>query len=88
MARQIQILSGALLYYGLVLPLSYLPLRILYVLSNLLFQLFCTLVPYRKKVIDNNLALAFPNKSSKEKYKSEKIFTAIFLIYWLNQSKI
>jgi KDO2-lipid IV(A) lauroyltransferase len=77
-ARQIQILSGALLYYGLVLPLSYLPLSILYVISNLLFLLFCTILPYRKKVIDNNLALAFPNKSSKEKIQIRKDFYRYF----------
>jgi KDO2-lipid IV(A) lauroyltransferase len=66
-ARQIQILSGALLYYGLVLPLSYLPLRILYAFADVVFILLCTLLPYRKKTIDHNLLLAFPNKTTQER---------------------
>jgi KDO2-lipid IV(A) lauroyltransferase len=48
------------------------------VLSNLLFLLFCTILPYRKKVIDSNLALAFPNKSSKEKLQIRKDFYRYF----------
>lgn len=77
-ARQIQILSGALLYYALVLPLSFLPLRILYLLSELLFVLFCTLLPYRKKVINHNLLLAFPNASITEKKQIRKDFYRYF----------
>ena len=77
-ARQIQILSGALLYYGLVLPLSYLPLRILYVLADFLFILFCTLLPYRKRVIDQNLQIAFPNQSNEERKQIRKDFYRYF----------
>jgi KDO2-lipid IV(A) lauroyltransferase len=77
-ARQIQILSGALLYYGLVLPLSYLPLRILYVLADFLFALFCTLLPYRKRVIDQNLQIAFPNLSVEERQQIRKDFYRYF----------
>jgi KDO2-lipid IV(A) lauroyltransferase len=77
-ARQIQILSGALLYYGLVLPLSYLPLRILYVFADFLFILFCTILPYRKKVIDHNLHQAFPAKTTEERYQIRKDFYRYF----------
>ena len=77
-ARQIQILSGALLYYGLVLPLSYLPLRILYVVADFLFILFCTIIPYRKKVIDQNLLLAFPAKTTEERKQIRRDFYRYF----------
>ena len=77
-ARQIQILSGALLYYGLVLPLSYLPLRILYVFADFLYILLCTILPYRKKVIDHNLLLAFPDKTTQERKHIRKDFNRYF----------
>ncbi|MEN9969332.1 MAG: hypothetical protein RIR94_1529, partial [Bacteroidota bacterium] len=77
-ARQIQILSGALLYYGLVLPLSYLPLRILYLLADFIFILLCTILPYRKKVIDQNLLGAFPSLSSDERKQIRKDFYRYF----------
>ena len=77
-ARQIQILRGALLYYGLVLPLSYLPLRILYVVADFLFFLLCTILPYRKKVIDQNLLLAFPTKTTEERNQIRKDFYRYF----------
>ncbi|MEN9994934.1 MAG: hypothetical protein RL762_1591 [Bacteroidota bacterium] len=77
-ARQIQILSGALLYYGVVLPLSYLPLWLLYGLAGLLRFLFCTILPYRRKVIDQNLQLAFPNTSINDRKQIRKDFYRYF----------
>lgn len=77
-ARQIQILAGALLYYGLVLPLSLLPLRLLYVLADLLYLLFITLIPYRKKVVSQNIEKAFTRLSKEEKYKLRKEFYRFF----------
>lgn len=77
-ARQIQILSGALLYYGLVLPLSFLPLWILYVVADFLFFLLCTILPYRKKVIDQNLLLAFPTKTTEERKQIRRDFYRYF----------
>ncbi len=77
-ARQIQILSGALLYYGLVLPLSYFPIGILYSLSNILFFLFTRILPYRKKVIDENIKRAFPKLDASEIIKFRKDFYRYF----------
>lgn len=77
-ARKIQFLSGALLYYGLVLPLSYLPLRILYIFADFLFVVFCTIIPYRKKVIDHNLFLAFPERTNKERKQIRNNFYRFF----------
>jgi KDO2-lipid IV(A) lauroyltransferase len=57
---------AALVYYSLAYPLSLLPLRWLYLLSNLLSFLFKNVLPYRKKVIIGNLRLTFPQKSESE----------------------
>lgn len=53
-------------YYFLVLPLSYLPLGILYIFTDFFFLILATVFPYRKKVIEENLKRSFPNKSPKE----------------------
>ena len=53
-------------YYLLVIPLSYLPLFILYLISDFFFLLLITVIPYRKKVIQANLERSFPEKSKAE----------------------
>lgn len=53
-------------YYIFILPLSYLPLRVIYLLTDLFFVLLISIVPYRKKVIQTNLRNSFPEKSNKE----------------------
>jgi KDO2-lipid IV(A) lauroyltransferase len=59
-------MAAKLAYYCLVIPLSYLPLRILYLFTDLLFLFLITLIPYRKKVIVQNLKRSFPEKSHVE----------------------
>jgi KDO2-lipid IV(A) lauroyltransferase len=54
------------LYYILLKPLSFLPYRILYGVSNFLSLVFYYLIPYRKKVVVANLTNSFPDKSEKE----------------------
>jgi KDO2-lipid IV(A) lauroyltransferase len=54
------------LYYILLKPLSFLPYRILYGVSNFLSLVFYFLIPYRKKVVVANLTNSFPDKSKKE----------------------
>lgn len=53
-------------YYILVLPLSWLPLGVLYLFTDFFYLLILTCIPYRKKVIEANLRRSFPNKSEKE----------------------
>lgn len=59
------------LLYILVYPflwlLSILPMRILYIKSTILFFLFYHVVGYRKKVVKENLALVFPEKTQAER---------------------
>ena len=54
------------LLFGLILILSYLPLRLLYLFSDFFYLLLITIFPYRKKVIDRNLKFSFPELSPSE----------------------
>lgn len=57
---------AAVIFYLFIYPISHLPLRVIYFLSDILYLLLLTIFPYRKKVIDNNLQHSFPDKSLKE----------------------
>jgi KDO2-lipid IV(A) lauroyltransferase len=59
------LLTG-LLYYCFLIPISLLPMRVLYLISDLLFPIFYY-TGYRKKVIKGNIYRSFPEKSEKEK---------------------
>lgn len=66
---------AGLLYYLFIIPLSYLPLRIIYLFSDVLFVLLITIIPYRRKVIISNLRNSFPEKSDDEiKHISTQFF--------------
>ena len=55
-----------LLYYFIILPIAYLPFRVLYFLSDVLFLVFFHLAGYRKKVVLRNIANSFPELSKEE----------------------
>ncbi len=57
---------SALLYYCVVYPLSLLPLWILYRISDLLFLLFMSILPYRKKVVAANIQRSFPELPARD----------------------
>lgn len=59
-------MMSAILYYCVVYPLSLLPLWILYRLSDLVFLLFISILPYRKKVIQKNIENSFPDLSPRD----------------------
>ncbi|OOG74238.1 lysophospholipid acyltransferase family protein [Algoriphagus sp. A40] len=54
--------------------LSYLPLSVLYLFSDLIYLIARYVVGYRKKVIDENLEFAFPKKSPEERKKIRNKF--------------
>ncbi len=54
--------------------LSRLPLPVLYLFSDVLYLIARYLISYRKKVIDENLKYAFPEKSSAERKKIRNKF--------------
>jgi len=66
-----------LLYYilrGFTWLTHFLPLRVQYVFSDFLFFLIYHVFGYRRKVVQTNLANAFPEKSDKERRKIERGF--------------
>ena len=65
-------------YYCLAIPLSYLPLGILYIFTDFFFLILITVFPYRKKVIEENLKHSFPAKSAKEIKKLKLQFYLLF----------
>jgi len=67
---------------------SLLPLRILYVLSDLLFWLLYAVVGYRKAVIRKNLKESFPEKSEEELRKIERGFYRFFCDYLVETIKM
>ena len=67
---------------------SLLPLRILYVLSDLLFWLLYAVVAYRKAVIRKNLKESFPEKSEEELRKIERGFYRFFCDYLVETIKM
>jgi KDO2-lipid IV(A) lauroyltransferase len=67
-------MTARLGYYIIVLPLSYLPLQVLYVFTDIFYLLLITCIPYRKSVIQGNIDRSFPMKSEKEKTKIRRQF--------------
>ncbi len=61
------IIINYLLYYGLILPLSMLPFPVLYFISDGLFLMLYYVVGYRKKVVMQNINIAFADKTEKER---------------------
>ena len=60
--------------YIVLKTLSYLPFWILYGVSDVLFILVYYVIGYRKKVVMDNLNIAFPGKTPKEKKKISRKF--------------
>jgi KDO2-lipid IV(A) lauroyltransferase len=62
------------LLFGVLYLLSLLPLRVLYLLSDFAYFIIYYVAGYRKKVVLQNLTIAFPEKSEEEKIKISKKF--------------
>ena len=61
-----------ILLYPILLIVSYLPFRLLYILSDFLFLIMYYIIGYRKKVVQYNLELVFPNLTTIERKKIER----------------
>lgn len=68
--------------------LSYLPLRLMYVLSNGAFYLFYYLVRYRRKIVRKNLTESFPEKRLSEIIEIEKDFYRFFVDVFFETCKM
>lgn len=60
--------------YGFLWLISLLPLRVLYILSDGLYGLVFYILKYRRDVTMNNLLIAFPEKTEKERKQIAKKF--------------
>lgn len=65
---------SALLYYGVLTPISRLPYPVLYGISNVLFYIMYYVVRYRKKTVLQNIQRSFPEKSSAEHHHIANAF--------------
>ena len=63
-----------ILVYPFLWLISILPFRILYLFSDLIYVLVYHVIGYRKKTVRENLLIAFPEKSDKERTEIEKKF--------------
>jgi KDO2-lipid IV(A) lauroyltransferase len=62
------------IFYGLIWTVTLLPLRVLYIISDLLYLLLYYIIGYRKKVVRANLKNAFPGITDAERITIEKKF--------------
>jgi len=79
------------MYYLLLIllyPLSLLPLRVLYLLSDLAFVLIFHVGGYRKDLVWNNLRHAFPEKTDEEITRIRKRFYRSFCDQWIETLKL
>ena len=67
--------------FGIIYLVSRLPLRILYIFSDIMFFLNFYVIKYRKKVVYENLKKAFPEKSEQEIYEIQREFFINFSDY-------
>lgn len=72
-------IADRILFYIILKPLSYLPLSVLYFFSDIVCFFTYHFIKYRRKVVHENLAGAFPTKSAVELKKIEKGFYRHFI---------
>lgn len=73
---------------AIIYLLSSLPLRVHYLISNLLYYLLRYVVRYRLKVVRQNLFTSFPEKTEKELRKIERDFYRFFSDYIVESFKL
>lgn len=76
------------LLYSFCYALSLLPLRMSYVLSDILYYIVYYLIQYRRKVVRQNLTNSFPEKEKKEIISIEKKFYSMLCDYFFEAIKL
>jgi len=74
--------------YGFLYLLSLLPLRVLYLLSDFAFLIVYHVMGYRKKVVMQNLTIAFPQKTEAEKRRIARKFYRNFTDTFIETIKL
>jgi Kdo2-lipid IVA lauroyltransferase/acyltransferase len=64
--RDVMRIVTQLFFYLVLLPISYMPFPVLYILSDGLYLIIYKVIGYRKKVVLQNVANSFPEKSREE----------------------
>lgn len=65
---------SAFIYYVLVIPISHLPFRVLYFISDIVYIIIYYIVGYRKKVVRENIQNSFPGFTEEGRKAIEKGF--------------
>ncbi len=73
--------------YGFLWLISLLPFRVLYLLSDAIYGLVFYIIKYRKEIVMNNLLIAFPEKTEKERLKIAKQFYLNFVDTFIESIK-
>lgn len=79
------------MYYLVYIPLylfSLLPLRVLYIISDGCYLLLYYVIGYRRKVVLDNLAIAFPEKTAAERVSIAKKFYRNFVDNFIETIKL
>lgn len=74
--------------YGLLYLISLLPFWVIYLISDVAYGIIYYIVRYRRRVVDNNLALAFPEKTVAERQKIAKQFYKNFTDNFIETIKL
>lgn len=74
--------------YGFLYVFSLLPLRVLYLLSDFAFFIIYRVTKYRRDVVLNNLAIAFPEKTQAEREQIAKEFYLNFTDTFIESLKM
>lgn len=76
-----------IIYYVMVIPISHLPYRVLYFVSNIVYLFTYYIIGYRKKVVRKNLTNSFPHLSHAELLSIEKKFYKHFADFLVESAK-
>lgn len=78
---------SAFIYYCIVIPISLLPFRLLYLFSDFIYFLIYYIVGYRKSVVRINIKNSFPELSKQEHRSIEKEFYKHFADFLVESTK-
>ena len=74
--------------YGILWLFSLLPLKVLYLFSEFFYGMAFYVFKYRRKVVLDNLQIAFPEKSAKERVRIAKSFYRNFIDTFIEAVKL
>ncbi len=87
-ARMMRLDMQYRILYNVVRLLSWLPLRVLYMVADALYLLVYYVVRYRRGIVRKNLASAFPEMGRSEIVRTEKRFYRFFADYIVETIKL